>query len=99
MEAVTLHNIVVNTEDLRMPIHLSDQLTGSELTADVKQSIMELLQGPSSKTIALPSSSLQSVSSAPIQMWVSIVPFAMPDFFILNTQYTRCLCTAVCNYI
>lgn len=44
MELVNLHNVIVNAEDLRVPVHLADQLTDSELNNDVKQSMMQLLQ-------------------------------------------------------
>lgn len=71
MELIHLHNVVVNAVDLHMPVHLSDQLTGSTLNEDVKQSIMELLQGPSTTSNAnLRRGSLYSVDSTPIQKWV-----------------------------
>lgn len=44
MELVNLHNMIVNAEDLRSPVRLSDQLTGSTLDANVKKSMMQLLQ-------------------------------------------------------
>lgn len=44
MELVNIHNIIVNAEDLRVPVHLSDQLTESAMNVDVKQSMMQLLQ-------------------------------------------------------
>ena len=43
-DLVDLHNVIVNAEDLRLPVRLSDQLKGSELNADVKLSMMQLLQ-------------------------------------------------------
>lgn len=49
IELLDLHNVVVNAEDLRMPIHLSAQLSGSALDKNVKDSMMELLQGPSNR--------------------------------------------------
>lgn len=61
MEVVNLHNVVVSAEDLRMPIRLSDQLSGSELAKDVKESMMEMLQGPNTRP-ALQQHSLYSVS-------------------------------------
>lgn len=62
MELVNLHNVVVNADDLRMPIHLSDQLLGSALDKDVKESMMEMLQGPSTKP-AVQQNSLYTVAS------------------------------------
>lgn len=64
MELVSLHNVVVSADDLRMPIHLSAQLSGSELDKDVKESMMELLQGPSAKLVAQ-NNTLRSMGSNP----------------------------------
>lgn len=44
MDLVNLHNVIVNAEDLRVPVHLSDQLNDSSLNSDVQQSMMQLLQ-------------------------------------------------------
>lgn len=69
-ELVALHNVIANAADLRMPIHLSDQLSRSFLDDNVKQSMMDLLTGSTASAVLQKTTSL-SVAPNTTRMWVT----------------------------